>query len=113
MPRKVAAAASLLVFALCVVYGGFAAGNTLETTLARAMWAMAGAGAVAFVLALMAERMLRENVEREERRLLDEAALGTSSESSLEAAGGAGDKKSQAKGRKNPNVPSETGAGDR
>lgn len=105
MPRKVAAAASLLVFALCVVYGGFAAGNTVETTLARALWAMAGAGAVAFVLALMAERMLRENVEREEAKLLEEVALNP--------AGPAGDKKSQAAGGENPNMPSETGATDR
>ena len=111
MPRKVAAAAALLVFALCIIYGGFAAENTVETTLTRAMWAMAGAGAVAFVLALMAQRMLRENVEREEQRLLAEAQ--TSSESSLNEAGEGSAEKSKAARRKIPNVPSETAPADR
>ncbi len=69
MPTRIAAACSVLVFAVCLVVGAFQADNTLSTTVGRALVAMGGTFVVGLVLGVMAKKMLDENVEMEKRKL--------------------------------------------
>lgn len=69
MPTRIAAACSVLVFAVCLVIGGFQADNTLATTVGRALVAMGGTFVVGLVLGVMAKRMLEENIEMEKKKL--------------------------------------------
>ena len=62
MPRRLAAATSLVAFAFCLV-AGIAAENTLATTLSRALAAMGGTLAVGLVVGAMGQKMLDENVK--------------------------------------------------
>ncbi len=62
MPLRLAAALSLLVFALCLVVGGLQAGNPFGTTVLRALAAMAGTFVIGLVIGVMAEIMLKESV---------------------------------------------------
>ena len=62
MTRRLAAATSLVAFALCLL-AGMAAENTLSTTLSRALVAMVGTLVVGLVVGWMGQRMLEENVK--------------------------------------------------
>jgi uncharacterized protein HemX len=62
MARRLAAATSLVAFALCLLLG-IAAENTLSTTLSRALVAMVGTLVVGLVVGAMGQRMLDENVK--------------------------------------------------
>jgi len=62
MPTRLAAALSLLVFALCLLIGGLQAGNPFGTTVMRALAAMAGTFVIGLVIGVMAEIMLKESV---------------------------------------------------
>ena len=62
MPTRLAAAMSLVVFALCLVIGAVQAGNPFGTTVLRALAAMAGTFVVGLVVGLMADVMLKESV---------------------------------------------------
>jgi hypothetical protein len=62
MPTRLAAAMSLVVFALCLVVGGVQAGNPFGTTVLRALAAMGGTFVIGLVIGLMAEMMLKESV---------------------------------------------------
>ena len=62
MPTRLAAALSLIVFAVCLVVGGVQAGNPFGTTVLRALAAMAGTFVIGLVIGLMAEIMLKESV---------------------------------------------------
>jgi alpha-beta hydrolase superfamily lysophospholipase len=81
MPRRLAAATSLVAFAVCLLLG-IAAENTLSTTLSRALVAMVGTLVVGLVVGAMGQRMLEENVkavkakraEEEQQRLQQEPA---------------------------------------
>jgi hypothetical protein len=53
---------ALVAFAFCLLIGGFAADNPFGTTLARALVAMAATFPVAWVVGVMAEKMLEENL---------------------------------------------------
>ena len=68
MASRIAAACSLIVFALCLVLG-IQAQNTFSTTISRALAAMAGTFVVGLALGAAAQKMLDENI----------AARGTSS----------------------------------
>ncbi len=63
-----AAVLSLLVFAVCVLIG-VQADNTFSTTVARALVAMAGTFVIGLTLGVMAQKMLDENLKREEEKL--------------------------------------------
>ena len=62
MPQRLAGALSLTVFAVCLLIGGFSAGNGFGTVVARALVAMAGTFVVALVVGAMARKMIEENV---------------------------------------------------
>ena len=53
---------ALLVFALCLLIGGFGAQNSFGTAVGRALVAMIGTYIVALVIGHMAKRMIEENV---------------------------------------------------
>jgi len=62
MPQRMAAAMSLIVFALCLLIGGLGADNSFGVAVGRALIAMAGTFVVALVIGHMAKRMIEENV---------------------------------------------------
>jgi hypothetical protein len=61
MPRRIAAAMSLIAFAVCLV-AGIEADNPLGTILARSLVAMAGTLVVGLVVGAMAQKMLDEHL---------------------------------------------------
>jgi hypothetical protein len=71
MSRRLAAATSLVAFALCLM-AGIAAENTLSTTLSRALVAMVGTLVVGLVVGAMGDRMLQENVKAAKAKLAEE-----------------------------------------
>ena len=62
MPQRLAAAMSMIVFAVCLLIGGLGADNTFGVTVGRALVAMGGTFGIAMVIGLMAKRMIDENV---------------------------------------------------
>ncbi len=62
MPQRLAATMSIVAFVFCLLVGGFAADNALSTVLYRALIAMAGTFVVAYVVGVMARRMINESV---------------------------------------------------
>jgi putative effector of murein hydrolase LrgA (UPF0299 family) len=60
---------SLIVFAVCLIAGGIGAGNPLGTTLQRALLAMVATLIVGLVIGWMAQKMLDENLAREQEKL--------------------------------------------
>lgn len=75
-----AATMSLVVFALCLLIGGFGADNSFGVAVGRALIAMAGTYAIALVIGLMAKRMIEENVAASVRAAAQVSA-GTSTKS--------------------------------
>lgn len=69
MPTRVAATLSLLAFAVCLVAGGFGAGNPFATVVWRALLAMGGTFAVGLVVGVMAQKMIEESAAAQARRL--------------------------------------------
>ena len=61
MPRKIAGAMALIAFALCLVMG-IEAENDFSTTLVRALKALAVTFMVGWIIGMMAQRMLEENL---------------------------------------------------
>jgi hypothetical protein len=61
MPRRLAAACALIVFAACL-FAGMRAGNTFSTTVSRAVLAMGATLVIGLVAGAMLERALGENV---------------------------------------------------
>ena len=62
MPTRIAAIASLLAFTVCLVAGGFGAGNAFGTIVGRALLAMACTFAVGLIVGLMGQKMLEERL---------------------------------------------------
>ena len=61
MSRRIAAAMSLIAFAVCLV-AGIEADNPLGTILARSLVAMAGTLVIGLVVGAMAQKMLDEHL---------------------------------------------------
>jgi len=61
MPRRLAVAVALLVFAVCLV-SGIAAENTFVETVRRALIGMFATLVIGLVVGTMAQKMLEENV---------------------------------------------------
>lgn len=61
MPTRIAAALSLIVFAVCVI-AGISAENGFSTIIIRALMAMVVTLVVGLVLGTMAQKMLEENL---------------------------------------------------
>ncbi|MFI5377746.1 MAG: hypothetical protein ACHRHE_00450 [Tepidisphaerales bacterium] len=69
MIHRIAASLALLAFALCLLEGGFRAGNSFSTTILRALIGMAGTYCVGLAVGWAAQRMVRENLRTEEEKL--------------------------------------------
>jgi UDP-N-acetylmuramoylalanine-D-glutamate ligase len=74
MVKRIAAAMSLLAFAVCLIVGGLGADNTFTTTVERALTAMAATMVIGLVLGAMARAMLEENLALEKEKLKKHAA---------------------------------------
>jgi hypothetical protein len=61
VPRKIAAAMSLLVFGMCLLCG-VAAHNSFEEILVRALEAMFATLVIGMIIGAMAQKMLQENI---------------------------------------------------
>jgi hypothetical protein len=68
MPNRVAAVMALVVFAACLLIG-MRAENTFATTVARALFAMAGTWVIGWIVGTMAQKMLDENLKLAEEKL--------------------------------------------
>lgn len=68
MARKLAAATALVAFAVCVL-AGMVQENTFATTVSRALVAMVITFVIGLIVGAMAEKMLVDNVRREEEKL--------------------------------------------
>lgn len=75
MPQRLAATMSLIVFALCLLIGGFGADNGFGATVTRALIAMAGTFVIALVIGHMAKRMIAENVAATVNQRAERAAV--------------------------------------
>ncbi len=69
MASRIAAVASLIVFAVCLVVGGLEADNTFTTTVERALTAMLATLVIGLVLGAMAGKMLKENLKSHEEKI--------------------------------------------
>jgi len=67
MPKRLAAATSLIVFAVCLCLG-IQAENSFGTTVGRALLAMAGTLVVGLIVGAMAQKMLDENINEQEQK---------------------------------------------
>jgi len=66
MTKRLAAALSLIVFAVCLVLG-MQAENSFSTTIQRALVAMLGTWIVGLIIGAMAQKMLDESIDQEEK----------------------------------------------
>ena len=66
MPTRIAAALSLIVFAVCVI-AGIGAENAFSTIIVRALMAMLVTLVVGLVIGAMAQKMLDENVDQSKK----------------------------------------------
>ena len=74
MPQRIAASLALIAFVVCLLIGGLEADNTFATTVGRALVAMAGTFVVGLVLGAMAQKMIDENLKKEEEKLKNSQA---------------------------------------
>ena len=69
MVYRLAGAAALVVFALCLVVGGLEAHNPFHTTVQRALAAMVGTLVIGLIIGLGFQTMLNENLAQEAKKL--------------------------------------------
>lgn len=74
MAIRIASSMALLVFAACLLIGGMQAGNPFTTTVTRALVAMAGTFVIGMIIGSMAQKMIDENVQNEEKKLKENEA---------------------------------------
>ena len=72
MTQRLAATASLVVFIVCLL-SGIAAENTFGTVVSRALLAMLGSLVIGLVLGAMAQRMIKENLNTELKKIEKDA----------------------------------------
>jgi len=68
VPRRLAVAVALVVFAVCLL-SGMEAGNTFAETVTRALEAMFATVVIGLVVGVMAQKMLEENLNEPEKNL--------------------------------------------
>jgi uncharacterized membrane protein len=73
MTKRIAAALSMIVFALCLVIGAFEANNGFVTTVQRALVAMMVTLIVGLIVGWMAQKMLDENLKKLEQNTQNSA----------------------------------------
>jgi hypothetical protein len=69
MTKRISASLAIIVFAICLLIGGFEANNTFTTSVQRAMVAMMATLFVGLIIGTMAQKMLDENLKSKEDRL--------------------------------------------
>ena len=62
MAKRIAAALSMIAFAICLLIGAFQADNSFSTTVQRALVAMVVTLFVGLIVGAMAQKMLNENL---------------------------------------------------
>src|SRR5277367_2988797 len=62
MAQRLAAVAALIVFAICLLIGGFGAGNPFITAVERALIAMAATLGIGLIVGWMAQKMLEDGI---------------------------------------------------
>ena len=62
MPQRLATLVALLAFAVCLVAGGFGAGNPFTTTVGRALAAMVVTYLIGLVVGVMGRKAIDENL---------------------------------------------------
>jgi hypothetical protein len=73
MPQRVAAAMSLIVFAICLL-AGINAGNPFATVVERAVLAMVVTLVIGLIVGSMAQKMLDENLKAHEEKSKNHSA---------------------------------------
>lgn len=69
MIKRISASLAMLVFAICLIIGGFDANNSFSTAVQRALEAMLATLFVGLVIGAMAQKMLDENLKAREEKL--------------------------------------------
>jgi hypothetical protein len=69
MIQRIAASMSLIAFAVCLLVGGLDAENPFATTVWRALQAMFATFVVGWIVGIMAQAMLDENLKAEREKL--------------------------------------------
>ena len=64
MPLRFAASLAILAFMVCLVVGGLQVGNTFNTTITRALYAMGGTLVVGWVVGWAGQKMIDERMEQ-------------------------------------------------
>ena len=80
MKNRIAAALSMIVFAICLVIGAFEANNGFVTTVQRALAAMMVTLVVGLIVGWMAQKMLDENLKNHEEKAHNAAASAEAAE---------------------------------
>jgi NhaP-type Na+/H+ or K+/H+ antiporter len=99
MAQRLAAVAALIVFSVCLLIGGFGAGNPFITAVERALVAMAATLGLGLIVGWMAQKMLDENIEAQQEH--DKTAAA----GALASAGGANPAAGPTTGESNNPVP--------
>jgi uncharacterized membrane protein len=66
MTRRIAASFALIVFAMCLIEG-LRAENSFGTVVLRALLGLVATFVVGLILGVMAEKMIKENLEQPEK----------------------------------------------
>ena len=74
MTKRISASLAIIVFAICLLIGGFEANNTFATSVQRALVAMIATLFVGLIVGAMAQKMLDENLKSQEEKLQSSAA---------------------------------------
>jgi len=69
MIQRIAGCMSLIAFAVCLLVGGLDAQNPFATTVWRALEAMLSMLIVGWIVGIMAQAMLNENLTSERKKL--------------------------------------------
>jgi K+-sensing histidine kinase KdpD len=69
MTKRISASLAIIVFAICLLIGGFEANNTFTTSVQRALVAMMATLFVGLIIGAMAQKMLDENLKSQEKKL--------------------------------------------
>ena len=77
---------SLIAFACCLLAGVLVGDNPLETAVLRALTGLAVTFVVGYAVGLMAERMVRESLDRDAAKLAEARRVLSEKRRELEAA---------------------------
>lgn len=79
LARRIACVVALVAFALALV-SGLEAGNSFSTTVLRALGALAGTFVLGWIIGMMIERVVDENLSTQEEKLKELPAESTAND---------------------------------